>query len=103
MPKYFVDTVELPEEIASNLLDNLTKYKVILDAYVNVADSNDPVKAGAITDHLVAVSQDIEWIKKHITEEYIPDKYRSDAFIWEFNGTIRGDNKISIYSTIKPD
>lgn len=103
MPKYLVDTVELPEDIAANLLNNLTKYKVIMDAYIKVVDDNDPVKINAIESNLVAVSQDIEWIKRHITEEYIPDKYRSDAFIWEFNGAIRGDNKISIYSTINPN
>lgn len=103
MAQYFVDTVELPEDIATSLIDNLTKYKVLLDAYVKVVDTNDLVKVGIIEDNLVAVSQNIEWTKRHITEEYIPDKYKKDMFTWEFNGAVHGDNKLSIYSSIKLD
>ena len=45
MSKTLVKTVPIPESIANDLTHNLTAYKVNMDAYIQVLDSDTAVKS----------------------------------------------------------
>ena len=94
MSKTLVKTVPIPESIANDLTHNLTAYKVNMDAYIQVLDSDTAVK---ILDKLCEINQRIDTLKNMITNKWIPSEYQFDRFQWEFNGTHIDGPNINIY------
>lgn len=79
-----VKRFELPEEIATELDALLTKQSIRERLLLQVLD--DPTKFEALENMLVPISARIEAIKAKITSELVPPAYRSQEYIWSYDG-----------------
>lgn len=79
-----VDTFELPEEIAYELSDLLTR-QTIRERLLMQA-TGDPTKFDQIEGMLIPITSRIEALKDKITKELVPEKYRKPQYIWSYNG-----------------
>lgn len=90
-----VTTFEIPEEIAKRLSILLVKEKVRRELLSNLVGNKS--KFEEVEQLLVEVSSEVEKIKYDITTLYVPEKYRSDEFIWDYNGFEIDKNILTIY------
>jgi len=90
-----VTTFEIPEEIAKRLSILLVKEKVRRELLSNLVGNKS--KFEEVEQLLVEVSSEVEKIKYDITTLYVPEKYRSEEFIWDYNGFEIDKNILTIY------
>ena len=89
-----IDTFEIPEELGRELTELLAK-QVINDRILSsVADQ--PEKYQTVMNAQIGIQRNIDRIKWVITEEYVPDEYRSDRHSWNYNGYDIAANKVDI-------
>lgn len=79
-----VDRFEIPDELAKRLSELLTK-QVIRERVLN-QNLGDPAKYEQAEQLLMPIVSEIEAIKVRITKELVPEKYRSDVFLWNYDG-----------------
>ena len=90
-----VTTFEIPEELAKHLSILLVKEKVRKELLSNsIGDKN---KFEEVEQFVVEVSSEVEKIKHDITTLYVPEKYRSEEFVWDYNGFEIDNNIVTIY------
>lgn len=90
-----VTTFEIPEELAKHLSILLVKEKVRKELLSNsIGDKN---KFEEVEQLVVEVSSEVEKIKHDITTLYVPEKYRSEEFVWDYNGFEIDNNIVTIY------
>ena len=90
-----VETVEIPESIAKRLSTLLIKQS-IRHRLLNEA-VGDKSKFEQLEDLLIPIEEEISAVKNEITEKFIPEDFRSERFIWNYNGFEIDNNHISIY------
>lgn len=90
-----VTTFEIPEEIAKHLSMLLVKEKVRKELLSNLIGNKN--KFEEVEQLLIEVSAEVEKIKHDITTLYVPEKYRSEKFIWDYNGFEIDKNILTIY------
>lgn len=93
-----ITTFEIPEEIAKHLSILLIKEKVRKELLLNLVGNKN--KFEEVEQLLIEVSSEIEKIKHDITTLYVPEKYRSEDFIWDYNGFDIDGKHVTIYKTI---
>lgn len=79
-----IDTFEIPEIIAKRLSELLTIQTIrekILDQNID-----NPTKYEQIEKMLIPVVSEIEALKTKITKDYVPKEYRSDEYMWNYDG-----------------
>lgn len=79
-----VSTFNIPEDLAKRLSELLTKKMIREGLLAN--NMSDPVKYEQAENLLVPVVSEIEAIKYKITNEYVPEKYRSEKYFWNYDG-----------------
>ena len=89
-----IETVEIPESIAKRLSTLLIKQS-IRNRLLNEA-VGDKSKFEQLEDLLIPIEEEISSIKNEITEKFIPEEFRSERFIWNYNGFEIDGNNISI-------
>lgn len=79
-----VATFEIPGEIAKRLSELL----VIQSIREKMLDQNieNPTKYEQMEKLLIPVTTEIDVLKSRITASYVPEQYRSDAYMWNFDG-----------------
>jgi len=89
-----VDHFEIPEELAKELSDLLTKQTIREKILMQVI--NEPDKYEAAEKNLIPVVEKIKAIKIKITKEYVPAKYNSEKYIWNYNSWLVDKNKVEV-------
>lgn len=90
-----VSTFEIPEEMAKRLSVLLIKERIRKQLLSEAI--KDPVRFDELENLVIEVSSEIEKIKHDITVLYVPEKFRSEEFIWDYNGFEIDGKNISIY------
>ena len=70
-----INSFEIPEELAKELSDLLTKQTIRERLLLQLVDN--PVKYEQVESMLLPITSKIEAIKFKITNEYVPEEYRS--------------------------
>lgn len=89
-----IDYFEIPDELAKELSENLIKQSIRQGILENVI--NDPAKYEAAEKLLIPVVAKIDAIKVNITRNFVPAKYRSDEYQWNYDGYEIDGNKVQI-------
>ena len=90
-----VTTFEVPESIAKRLSELLIKERVRKQL---LAESvNDPSRFDELENLVIIIVSEIDKIKHDITTLYVPNEYRSEDFIWDYNGYEIDKNHFTIY------
>lgn len=93
-----VDTFEIPEDLAKELSDLLTKQTIRERLLVQLI--NEPEKYNQAEDMLIPVTARIEAIKIKITKEFVPVKYNDRRFQWNYDGWEVDQNRVQILETV---
>lgn len=89
-----IDYFEIPEDLAKELSDNLIKQTIRQRTLTEVV--NDPDRYTNAENLLIPIVQRIEVIKNKITKEYVPEKYRSSEYMWNYDGFEIDENRVQI-------
>lgn len=79
-----VTTFQIEEPIAKQLSELLIKQSIrekLLDQNIN-----NPTKYEQMEQMLVPIVAQIESLKNYITKECVPAKYRSEQYVWNYDG-----------------
>lgn len=90
-----IDYFEIPDELAKELSDNLIKQTIRQRTLAELV--NDPDKYDAAEKLLIPVVSKVEAIKVQITNKYVPEKYRSNEYMWNYDGYEIDKNKVQIH------
>lgn len=93
-----IDHFEIPDELAKELSTLLTKQVIKERLMMQLID--EPAKYAKVEDELVPIVSRIEAIKVKITKDYVPSKYNSDIYRWNYDGYEVDGNKVSIISSV---
>lgn len=93
-----IDSFEIPEDLAKELSDLLTKQTIREKLALQVID--DPEKYDIAEDRLMPITSKIEAIKVKITKEYVPAKYNSEKYMWNYDGYGVSGNKVEIVENL---
>lgn len=89
-----IDYFEIPEDMAKELSDLLTKQTIRERMLLNLI--TEPEKYEQAEEMLVPITARIEAIKIKITKEFVPAKYNSTRFMWNYDGWEVDKNKVQI-------
>lgn len=89
-----VDYFEIPEELAKELSDLLTKQTIRERMLLQLI--NEPDKYEKAEEMLVPITARIEAIKIKITKEFVPVKYNSVRYMWNYDGWAVDKNRVQI-------
>lgn len=89
-----IDYFEIPEDMAKELSDLLTKQTIRERMLLNLI--TEPEKYEQAEEMLLPVTARIEAIKIKITKEFVPAKYNSTRFMWNYDGWEVDKNKVQI-------
>lgn len=92
--KKVIDHFEIPEELATELSDLLTR-QTIRERLLS-ANTGDPVKFKELEDMLVPITSKIEAIKMKITSEFVPEQYRDEKYSWNYDGWEVAKNTVQV-------
>lgn len=93
-----VDHVEIPDELAHELSDLLTTEKIRERMLQSVID--DPERYEIMEKKLFPITARIDVIKSIITDKHVPEKYKSNVYIWNYNSYGINGNSIEIFRNI---
>ena len=93
-PEGVIDYFDIPDELAKELSDLLTKQVVRERLLLQVV--SDPVRYEEMEKMILPITAKIEAIKIKITDEYVPEKYRSTKYMWNYSGYEVDKNKVQI-------
>lgn len=89
-----VNYFEIPDELARELSELLTKQTIRERLLAQLLD--DPIKYEKAESMLIPVTSKIEAIKVKITKQYVPSKYNSTDYMWNYDGYEVDKNKVQI-------
>ena len=98
MAQQVVDYFEIPEELAKELSELLTKQTIREKILTQLIDKPDKYEEAEAL--LIPITQRIEAIKIKITKEFVPEKYATDAYMWNYDGYEVDKNKVQIITAI---
>lgn len=90
-----IDTFSIPEELAKELSELLTKQIIRERLLLQLIE--EPEKYDKQEKMLIPVVSKVEAIKQKITNEYVPDKYATAEYSWNYNGWEIDKNICQIY------
>ncbi|MCM1233501.1 MAG: hypothetical protein NC489_25580 [Ruminococcus flavefaciens] len=94
-----IDTFEIPDELAHELSDLLTKQ--VIKERLLLQLLNDPEKYEQVENMLVPITARIEAIKFKISNEYVPDHYRFAKYQWNYNGYEIDANRLDVQEIVQ--
>ena len=94
MEQKVIDYFEIPDELAKELSELLTKQTIREKLLLQLVDQPD--KYEDAEKLLIPITARIEAIKVKITKEYIPEKYASSKYMWNYDGYEVDQNKVQI-------
>ena len=97
MAQRIVDSFKIPEELAKELSDLLTKQTVRERLLLQLVD--EPAKYEAMEKMILPVISKIEAIKIRITREYVPTQYNDPKYSWNYNSWEVAQNNVEIMTT----
>lgn len=89
-----VDYFEIPEDLAKELSDLLTKQTIREKLLTQLLDQ--PEKYEKAEEMLIPITRRIEALKIKITKELVPAKYNSAEYMWNYDGWDVDQNKVQI-------
>ena len=89
-----IDNFEIPEELAKELSELLTKQVIRERILIQVI--GDDEKYDAAEEKLIPITAKIEAIKLKITKDHVPTKYMNQKYIWNYDGFEVSGNKVDI-------
>lgn len=89
-----VGSFAIPEELAKELSELLTKQTIRERLLIQLID--DPVKYEQAEAVIVPITSKIEAIKVRITNEFVPQNYRSSKYVWNYDGWEIAENNVQI-------
>lgn len=90
-----VGSFQIPEELAKELSDLLTKQTIRERLLIQLID--DQVKYEQAEQMLIPITAKIEAIKIKITNEYVPEEFRSPQYMWNYDGWEVAKDSVSVY------
>lgn len=90
-----IDTFEIPDELASELDNLLLEYQFISEQHMR---STDASKLENYSKDAISLLRKINNLKFKITSEYVPLKYQSDKYSWNYEGYDVATNIVQILS-----
>lgn len=90
-----VDFFEIPEELAKELSELLTKQSIRDRLLLELIDN--PEMYDALEAKLIPITSRIDEIKIKITREFVPEKYNSSEYIWNYLGWNIDKNKVEVF------
>lgn len=87
-------SIQIPEELAKELSELLIKQSIRENMLERCID--DPDKYDKMEAMLVPINARIGAIQTKITQEFIPDAFKSDDYMWNYNGWEIDGNTIHI-------
>ena len=93
-----IDHFEIPNELAQELSDLITKQIIRERLLVNLIGDAD--KYDSAEKMLMETVSQVEAIKKKITRDYVPEHYRSAQYMWNYDGYEIDGNNVQILETI---
>lgn len=84
MTNEIIDQFEIPEEMAKDLSGLLTESAIKKSLLVELVET--PAKYEIIEKLVIALEDKITVIKNKITREFVPTKYRSAKYAWNYDG-----------------
>ena len=90
-----VTTFEVPEHLAKRLSDLLIKERIRKQLLFDAV--NDSAKFDELENLLIIVTSEIDKIKYDITTLYVPNEYRNEKYMWDYNGFGIDKNIFTIY------
>lgn len=94
MKQKVIDYFEIPEDLAKRLTDLLATQSIRERLLLNLVDQ--PAKYKETEKELVKVVREIEAIKITITSTYVPERYNSSEYMWNYDGWDIDENKVQI-------
>lgn len=94
MAQTLVGTFEIPENIAKELSELLTKQSIRERLLTSVI--GEPEKYEELEKQLIPVVQKIDALKTKITEEYVPNEY-DERYVWNYNGFEVSGTSVQVY------
>lgn len=91
-----IATFDIPEELAKELSELLTKQSIRQNMLKEILISN-PSKYEEVESLLLPVTTRIETIKAKITTEYVPDEYCDEKYMWNYDGYDISGTSVSIF------
>lgn len=88
----------IPEELAKELSDLLTKQSIRRDTLVQLV--GDEAKYTEMEAMLVPITERIEEIKVKITNEFVPEKFMNPKYTWSYDGYAISGNNVNVFETI---
>lgn len=89
-----IDYFEIPEELAKELSELLTKQTIRERIIMQLI--HDDVEYEVMENKLLDITAKIEAIKIKITKEFVPAKYNSEKYMWNYDGWEVDRNKVQI-------
>ena len=89
-----IDFFEIPGDLARELSESLTKQTIRERLLLQLV--SEPDKYEAAEKLLIPVTAKIEAIKVKITKEFVPAKYRSNRYMWNYDGYSIDQNKVQV-------
>jgi len=93
-----IDNFEIPEELAKELSELLTKQVIRERILIQVI--GDDEKYDAAEEKLIPITAKIEAIKLKITKDHVPTKYMNQKYIWNYDGFEVSGNKVDILEEV---
>lgn len=90
-----VGSFVIPEDLAKELSDLLTKQVIREKLLLQLID--DPVRYEKTEEMLLPIVSKIEAIKVKITNEYVPEEFRTSIHIWNYDGWEVAKNTVTVY------
>lgn len=89
-----VGRFSIPEELAKELSELLTKQTIRERLLIQLID--DPKKYEQAEELIIPITSKIEAIKIKITNEFVPDEYRSSKYVWNYDGWEVAENNVNV-------
>lgn len=89
-----VDHFEIPDELAQELSGLLTKQTIRERLLMQLV--GEPEKYEQAENLMIPITAKVEAIKVKITKEFVPAKYNSRRFMWNYDGYEVDKNKVQV-------
>jgi hypothetical protein len=93
-----VDHFEIPDDLARELSELLTKQTIRERLLLQLVSELE--KYEQAEKLLIPVTAKVEAIKLKITKEFIPQKYNSRRYMWNYEGYEVAENKVQIIEEV---
>lgn len=93
-----VGSFDIPEELAKELSELLTKQTIRTNMLLQVLDDTD--KYENIENKLIPITSRIEAIKIRITNEFVPAEFNSMRYVWNYDGWEVAGTTVNVFETV---